>query len=129
MNPLCNFRLLQKLQELPAGKQMDVQDDSIKVEVRQDCGDVFFPSSFTPNGDSRKNQFGPLGSIDLISNYKLSIYNRFGEVIFTTNNSATKWDGSYKGSKIAIASYVWYVNYTFRGVVKRSQYGTVTVIK
>ncbi|MEO6230052.1 MAG: gliding motility-associated C-terminal domain-containing protein [Ferruginibacter sp.] len=103
--------------------------DTINVEVRQDCGDVFFPTSFSPNGDSKNDLFGPLGNVDLISNYKLSIYNRYGELVFTTNNPATKWDGSFKGSKIAVASYVWYANYTFKGVVKRSQYGTVTVIK
>ena len=70
--------------------------DTIIVELKQDGGDIFFPTSFTPNGDSIKDLSGLLGNIDLISNCKLSVYNRYGEVVFTSNNPTKNWDGSNK---------------------------------
>ncbi len=103
--------------------------DSVLVQVQPDCSDVYFPTSFTPNGDLRNDMFGVIGNIGLISNYKLLVYNRYGELVFYTTNPSVKWNGNYKTTNPVAASYAWYATYIFRGTAKRMKYGTVTLIK
>ena len=54
----------------------------------------YIPNSFTPNGNLINDSFGPVG--DIFRNcrrYKFSVYNRWGERIFYSNNIAKKWEG------------------------------------
>lgn len=90
--------------------------DSVLVTLQPDCGDVFFPKLFTPNGDNRNDLFGVVGNIALISNYKLAVYNRYGGLIISTTNPSTKWDGTYKNKTTTATTYVWHVsNLYFQG--------------
>ena len=64
----------------------------------------YIPNSFTPNGNLINDSFGPVG--DIFRNckrYKFSIYNRWGERIFFSNNVSEKWDGDNAQS----ALYLW----------------------
>lgn len=92
------------------------------------CGDVYFPNAFTPNRDSRNDDFGAMGNVAAISNYLLHIYNRYGELIFYTRNPSLRWDGYYKG-KLLSGSYAWAATFTYKGNIKREENGTVTVIR
>ena len=59
---------------------------------------LYIPNTFTPDGDEFNHTFQPIYSDafdDL--NYELTIFNRWGEVIFQTNNKNIGWDGSYNG--------------------------------
>jgi gliding motility-associated-like protein len=57
---------------------------------------VLVPNTFTPNGDSTHETF----KIDarFVVDYELSIFNRWGELIFNTTKPDTYWDGSYKNN-------------------------------
>ena len=71
--------------------------DSISVNVDYDKN-VFYgmPNSFTPNGDGLNDCFG-LAHWGLVSDLEFSVYNRFGQRVFYTNNSASCWDGTFQG--------------------------------
>lgn len=92
------------------------------------CGDVYFPNAFTPNGDTRNDDFGAMGNIAAISNYLLIIYNRYGELVFYTRNPSIRWNGYYKGKQLA-GSYTWAATYTYKGNIKREEKGLVTIIR
>jgi gliding motility-associated-like protein len=92
------------------------------------CGEVYFPSAFTPDGNSTNDDFGPLGNIAAISNYLLLVYNRYGELVFYSRDPFKRWDGFYKG-KQNTGSYVWTVTYTFKGQFKMAEQGSVTIIR
>ena len=92
------------------------------------CGDVFFPNAFTPNGDATNPDFGALGNVAAISNYLLHIYNRYGQLIFYTQDPFKKWDGLYKGKQLS-GNYVWVASFTFKGNIKRDEQGTVMIIR
>ncbi len=92
------------------------------------CGDVYFPNAFTPNNDGRNDDFGPMGNIASISNYRLLVYNRYGELVFYSRDPFKRWDGFYKG-KQNNGSYVWAVTYTFKGQFKREEQGSVVIIR
>lgn len=93
------------------------------------CGDVYFPNSFTPNGDTRNDGFGPLGNLSAISNYRLLIYNRYGQLVFSSKDPSEKWNGYYRSRLNSPGSYVWYANFTFKNNFRRTEQGTVMVIR
>jgi gliding motility-associated-like protein len=98
------------------------------VNVTIDCTDIYFPSAFTPNNDTYNDGFGPLGKLSAVKNYKLSVYNRYGQCIFTSTDPYKKWDGTYKGDKPNAGSFVWVSDYLFNGK-HQSRKGTITMIR
>ncbi len=92
------------------------------------CGDVYFPNAFTPNGDTRNDDFGAMGNVVAVSNYLLHIYNRYGELLFYTRNPSVRWNGFYKGKQLA-GTYTWAASFTYKGNIKRDEKGTVTIVR
>ena len=102
--------------------------DTIRVTV--DCSDIYFPSAFTPNGDGRNESFGPLGNSAAVSKYSLRIFNRWGQLVYRSDNPMEKWNGTIDGKLVATGSYAWFSEYTIESrKLNRRQKGTVTVIR
>ena len=55
----------------------------------------YLPNSFTPDGDEYNNVFFPKGTT--IKSFNMLIFNRWGEIVFETNDFNVGWDGHYKG--------------------------------
>jgi len=98
------------------------------ISVQVDCPDVFFPNSFTPNNDWLNDGFGPWGGLNLLSEYRLNVFGRWGELIFTSTDPYKKWNGSYKSSLLPSGTYTWYATYRLRGIVNFRK-GTITLIR
>ncbi len=92
------------------------------------CGEVYFPNAFSPNGDATNPEFGPVGNVAAISNYLLLVYNRYGELVFSSRDPLKKWDGSFKG-KLLSGSYVWTATFTYKAQFKRAEQGSVMIIR
>jgi gliding motility-associated-like protein len=93
---------------------------------------IFFPNAFTPQDDNLNDNFGPIGEkLDVLKNYKLIIYDRWGGIVFMTDNVYGKWDGKLKPSgKIAPDGvYVWAANYNDDRGFYLYKTGRVTVLK
>lgn len=99
------------------------------VEIDLSCIGVFFPSGFTPNNDNRNDGFGPVGSLAAIRNYKLSIYNRWGERIFYSTNPFEKWKGFVKGASTDGNVFVWIAEFNLPGQARELRKGTVVLIR
>jgi gliding motility-associated-like protein len=102
---------------------------TITIGVGGICNDVYFPNSFTPNGDGRNDNFGPTGNVLAISNYVMNIYNRYGQQVFSSNNPLLKWDGTFKGKKLETGTYIWQAKFKYLSRIQKSFYGTVSIIK
>lgn len=74
----------------------------------QNCG-VFMPNAFTPNGDGKNDLFGIPASVK-IDMENFSIYDRWGNKVFTTNNRHGAWDGNYNGKKSAPGIYIYLIS-------------------
>jgi gliding motility-associated-like protein len=103
--------------------------DSIYVEVSgcDDC--LFLPTAFTPNGDGRNDDYRPFVKCP-IKDYKLEIYNRWGELLFKTQDPNAAWDGKYKGSLCDAGVNIYVMEY--RSAVTnatKSLKGNVTLIR
>ena len=85
-------------------------DTAIKiVTVVWNCY-IDVPSAFTPNNDGLNDFLYPLNAYKT-TNLKFSVYNRFGERVFYSENRLQKWDGKFKGKALDIGTYVWILSY------------------
>jgi gliding motility-associated-like protein len=97
--------------------------DTIKITV--DCSDLYFPSAFTPNGDGRNDLFSPLGNAAAAGKYTLGIYNRWGQMVFYSNDPLQKWDGRLRGRLSDPGLFVWHAGYVLPGLGKQMRKGTI----
>jgi gliding motility-associated-like protein len=104
--------------------------DSVTVYVHElvcDEPDIFVPDAFTPNGDGSNDLLFVRGRN--VASMELKVFDRWGEVVFATEDQAEGWDGSYKGKPVDPAVYVYWL--TVRCVDGQDYFhkGNVTVIR
>jgi gliding motility-associated-like protein len=93
-------------------------ESTMKIIVNNCPETIFFPNSFTPNNDRLNDIFKPTVSLPLKS-YNLSIYNSYGQLVFTTNTPDMGWNGSYRQEQQKSGNYIYKCTYQFkRGTVK-----------
>jgi len=73
---------------------------------------VHIPNGFSPNGDGINDTYGLGGLTQGVFQLKLTIYNRWGELIYTASNVNDRWDGTYKGKPVPQGVYLYLVQYT-----------------
>jgi gliding motility-associated-like protein len=98
------------------------------IKIIGDCGFIFFPTAFTPNGDMKNNFFGPVGILSTVKDYTLLVYNRLGQLVFKSTDPFKKWDGKMQGNTMLPGTYVWLARYSNKGKTNIFQKGTVTLI-
>lgn len=102
------------------------------VHVYDVCGPrVFVPSAFEPNGNGTNDTFDVFGAY--FKDFEMTIFNRWGEIIFYTNDRNKFWDGYYRGELMPIGVYAWTITYRaehqeFDTGVQRMK-GNVTVVR
>jgi len=92
----------------------------------------YIPNAFTPNGDGLNDTFGAIPKYDYINKYHISIFNRWGQLIFETSDISTGWDGTYQGTPCLLGTYVYRIDYEEFGqepMDSKVVEGTVMLIK
>ena len=80
--------------------------DHITVRIYKNGPDILVPSGFTPNGDGRNDLIRPV--LIGISRFNFfSVYNRWGQLIFTTHEVNKGWDGNFNGVAQPGGTYVY----------------------
>jgi gliding motility-associated-like protein len=102
--------------------------DTINVKVFFLPPDVYVPSAFTPNKDGSNDNFKPI-AIGLKSIENFSVFNRWGQLLFSTNKIGAGWDGTLKSVKQDGGTYVWTVAATDYKNNKINRKGTVILIR
>lgn len=87
-----------------------IQVIDIKPEIR-----YFLPNAFTPNHDGTNEVFRGTGVIDGATNFELSIWNRWGEMIFETDDPLEGWNGLKFNTGAPAPNGVYMVLVTFTG--------------
>lgn len=99
----------------------------VLLRVLNGCeGNFFIPTAFSPNGDGHNDEFRILhpGDLQLID---LKVFNRWGEIVFETEDANKGWDGIYKGVKQELAVFAYYAQMTCGQDVK-TVIGNVTLV-
>jgi gliding motility-associated-like protein len=90
---------------------------------------LYVPNAFSPTGDFKNEIFTPQGIGIDEERYNMYIYNRWGELIYETNNFAKGWDGKIDGNVVQIDTYVYkIIVYDLRSE-KHTLTGHVTVVR
>jgi len=102
--------------------------DTITVKLFKTGTEIFVPSAFTPDGDGRNDVLRPVcvGIREL--NY-FRVYNRWGELVFSSSEIGRGWDGTIKGQPQPTANFVYIVqgvDYTGKVIFKK---GNVMLIR
>ena len=88
---------------------------------------LYIPNSFTPNGDYDIELLVYRG--DNIIDFDFSIFNRWGELMFQTNNLSEFWDGKYKNRVVPPGTYSYVAKIYGKDAKYKFQNGTVNVLK
>lgn len=101
--------------------------DDIRVKVFAKA-DLYVPTAFTPNNDGL-NDFAKVIPVGIKELKYFSIFNRWGELVFTTTDASRGWDGKWGGIIQPNAVFVWEAKgIDYKGSVISKQ-GTVTLIR
>lgn len=87
--------------------------DSISKIVPVEDQTIFYvPNAFTPDGDIFNNDFLPIMSVGVSPHdYSLQIFNRWGELLFVSQDLNEGWDGTYNHKLVAEGVYVWKIKF------------------
>jgi gliding motility-associated-like protein len=99
--------------------------DEVCINVTKDWN-VYIPNAFSPNDDSDNDVFIPVGYG--LSDIKLYIFDRWGELIFMSNNRIIGWDGTLKDSKCKQDVYVYKAEIKTITGIKIFRTGHVTLL-
>lgn len=87
---------------------------------------IYMPNAFAPRG--LNNRLRPVTVFVQDQDYQFLVYNRWGQMIFQTNDPAAGWDGTYNGSYVQQDVYVYLVRFRSSESDVIEKHGTVAVI-
>jgi gliding motility-associated-like protein len=102
--------------------------DTVVVKIFRTDPDIFVPSAFSPNGDGRNDMLKPI-LVGMKSLESFRVYNRWGQLVFSTSQAGKGWDGRLKGLPQKSDVYVYLatgINYLGKKVERK---GTAMLIR
>jgi gliding motility-associated-like protein len=102
--------------------------DSIQIETKDCEALLVFPNAFTPNHDGLNDIFR-LKYPGLVANYQMQIFNRWGQVIFSSSDPFGGWDGNFANELQPPGTYIWIIRYTDRSGKSQRINGSVVLIR
>lgn len=125
----------------PTHAYNELKDYTIMLVARDSiCSDTaaaqiageFIPNVFTPDGDGI-NDFFYFSSLEPVSEAEMTIFNRWGELVFSKNakgkSDELRWDGALQGKPVPEGVYYFVINYSTAAGEKKSQSGYLTLIR
>ncbi|WP_107038917.1 T9SS type B sorting domain-containing protein [Brumimicrobium mesophilum] len=120
--------------ELVAKTNENCTDTLIKIIEVLDKIIFYIPNTFTPDNNNYNQSFQPVFTSGFEpQNYELTIYNRWGELIFQSFDASKGWDGTYgmkSGETVKSGTYIWKI--VFQETMSSKMHveqGQVTLLK
>jgi gliding motility-associated-like protein len=128
-----------------AYKQTDLYTVILMVNAGSPCADtiekiflfdgdttreIFIPNVFTPNGDGLNDCYSIRGVSPKCDEYKVTIYNRWGEIYFKSTDPSQCWNGKNEaGASASVGVYYYIMSIKKRDQEKMEKHGTITLIR
>ena len=92
---------------------------------------LFIPQAFTPKNNDIKNDKWKviINGTNAIQNFKLNIYNRYGEVVFETNSIYEGWDGKFNNKDSPDGVYIYTIKIKFAEDDELIENGTINLFR
>jgi gliding motility-associated-like protein len=110
----------------------DCADTICYTVVIDDVLFTYVPNAFTPDGDGVNDGFMMSTNIQVISDFNMLVFDRWGQVVFETNDPYTPWLGSYRngGTILSTGVYAYRIRYGVIGQSTRQELvGHVTLLR
>ena len=103
-------------------------EDKLIIKIIE-CKEAFLyiPSAFTPNGDGYNDEFGAYGIN--IKDFNMQIFNRWGELLFTSIKITDRWSGIYNLTYCQNDIYVYKIIYKDNNNKYYNKIGKITLLK
>ena len=76
---------------------------------------AFLPNAFSPNGDGINDDFRPFLPPDVeVLDYMFRVFDRWGNLVFETNQTDAAWDGTFRGSTLPQGVFVYFLHVKYR---------------
>lgn len=105
-----------------------IGQDTILVNPKNCITGFYIPTAFTPNHDGRNDVIKPLLFGD-IAYYEFTIFNRWGQQVFHSNDPSKGWNGSIGGHMQDVGTYAFTCQFQFEGERRRVERGTFVLIR
>ncbi len=86
--------------------------------IRSDFSSLTITNAFTPNGDGANDTWG-VNDLRFYQGVRISVYDRGGSRLFYTENPDVRWDGTFNGKEMPVASYFWTIEIGETGEMRR----------
>ncbi len=83
-----------------------IYSDTVQVKI---INGIFIPNAFSPNGDG-KNDTWNIPGLEAYPMHSLTIFNRFGQIVFQRNKTFEPWNGFFKGQLLPSGAYTYLIN-------------------
>lgn len=101
--------------------------DSLSKQLYvEEVATAYVPNSFSPNNDGRNDLFGPIGHA--MPPYTITIFNRWGNKIYSDSGSDKFWNGKYNGEPAPVGVYVYVISFN-DPMLNKTYKGEVTLIR
>jgi gliding motility-associated-like protein len=104
----------------------------ITIDVERPCAtneSLGLPNAFSPNGDGINDEYCLQGWNYCVTDFRMLIFDRWGEKVFETTDPSFCWDGIYKGQKLDPAVFVYYATAKFIVGTDFFKKGNITLIR
>lgn len=106
-----------------------VDSGCVTIEVQFPC-DLKVPNAFSPNNDGKNDVLMLHGWDKCVSDFSISIFNRWGEKVFESSNPSASWNGNSASNKQLNSSvFVYYISATLISGEKISRQGNITLLE
>ena len=105
-------------------------DETSRTVAIEQAYTLYLPTSFTPNGDGINDRFYPQGfGVNWEKGYSMKIFDRWGSLIFESNDYLKTWDGTVKDKPMPGGMYSWYLIVFDKKRARHEYNGTVNLLR
>jgi len=90
-------------------------------------GALFIPKAFSPNGDGTNDEF--IVNITNLKRYQIQVFNRYGTVVFATENINDNWKGIFRGNDLPVGVYYYVITGKTLDNQNIKHSGSITLIR
>ena len=102
---------------------------NLNLSLAQTQSDIYLPNAFSPNGDNINDFFMPIFNCDAVTFFNLQIFDRWGNILFESQNKDKGWNGKYQDVNLNPGVYPFVIEYELHGAGKKVKAGEITLVR